>query len=1010
MDQELTATVSAIASRLAQASKSKGGDELVALTIDQMLRGVSERQAEVLRRCAIPRWIDVSVLRVLRESEEGNERVLERLRAYSFVRDLGDGRLAYHDEVRKALSDEWQAERPEEARTIHRRLYSYFSTRTTPPGSVSRAMPLMPDSNSLSVVPLTTQTDLLRREALYHLLHVDKDRGLEQLRRSFEALEEAHRLAEAELLIQTASETPLGPRERRWVQYLRARVLRAALRLEDAAVQLDALRERGDLEPELAAEVSRTLGEVYSETGQWARATELYRQSLAYFARANNSPALAATMLLLGEAYQGLGISTGSWYAPGRPANPLMAALYAAWIWLLGLPFQIAILITGGRNRLLPRPEHCARYQNWLLIRLYNTARTWYGDAREAFRRLDDAPGILRAEQRLADILLLYGYHDEARAAIEGLLARPEARDPYRRAWLQRSLAECLLAAGATGEARALLAEARTVFKELGDVRREASVLTLQGRAAAQAGDSEGALRGYEGGLARFRVLRYAAARERILHELRVWRRKPELDAATRERISALVAAEPEKRYVGRFIRSYQGLLQIATVSALPLALLLMAIVAPTVILSQTDEGILSQAIFFNPWRVLGVAATLTPIYMAVYAAIAMAVIYWLPITRIEREQPDVITTGPGSIARYDSKGNLALELVWANVRRWLTLDRCLWERPLSLYSRTYLEDAAGRDLAIDGITGWYTELQADIGRHLAAAGDTARRSDLGYSLLRSGAGLSAVIGGVLLLAVTSSNNGWLNLGGLFAPPLAAAIWLVALSGVLMLVPLAYWLAHRPLRLQRTLLLNERWPIFLAAVGGLAVAAYLIFRGRLIPVEALNYGTFVWGVYVLAEALTAIAAPGRRALRLAAVPIATLLALALVAQPALAHYKWLESYIARKQVEAGVMSSASSCSAAEQARAMGGDAYSTWAIQGDCAAAAGDWEAAARYYLAAAEAAAPGSDQRALALYNLWIVSGNTGDDQLRAGAFTALTQTCTSSPRPPVCERLPFQ
>lgn len=1008
MDQDLSATISAIAGQLTQAGKGKGGEALVALTLDQMLRTVPERQAAVLRRCAVPRWFDVGVLRVLRESDEGNERVLERLRAYSFVRELGDGRLAYHDEVREALLAEWERDRPDELRAIHRRLYSYFSTRTTPPGSTSRAMPLMPESTALSVVPQMAQTDLLRREALYHLLYVDAERGLEELRRSFAALEEAHRLAEAELLLQTAGETPLGPRGRRWVQYLRARGLRAALRLDEAAAQLDALRARGDIEPDLAAEVSRTLGEVYSETGQWARATELYRQSLGHFARVSNSRAVAETSLLLGEAYQGLGLSTGSWYAPSTPANPLLRFGHAAWVWLLGLPFQIAVLLMGRGNRLLPRPEHCARYQNWLLIRLYNTARTWYAEAREAFRRLDDGPGTLGADQRLADIMLLYGYHDEARAAVEGLLARPEARDPYRRAWLQRSLAECLLAAGATTEASVLLAEARAVFKELGDTRREAVVLTLQGRAAAQAGAVGAALDSYEAGLARFRALRYEAARERILHELRTWQRRPGLDADTRERVAALVAAEPEKRYVGRFIRSYQGLLQVATIVALPLAMLLMAVVAPTASLTLTDKGFLFAGVFFSPWRMLGLSATLTLLYMAVYAAIAMAVIYWLPIGRIEREQPDIIVTRPASIARYDSQGNQALELPWASVRRWLALDRCLWDRPLSLYSRTYLEDEAGRDLPIDGITGWYSELQTDIGRRLSAAGADVPRRNLGYSLLRSWAGLSAAVGGVLLVLVTWSNNEWVNFGGLFPPPVAAALWFLGLSGALILVPVAYWLANRPLKLQRALLLNERWPLFLAVIGGLAAGAYLLFRGRLIPVEALNYGTFVWGAYVLSEAMAAMLAPGRRAIRVGAVSAVTLLALALVAQPALAHYRWLESYVARRQVAGGVAAAAASCGAAEQSRALGGDAFSTWSIQGDCAAAQGDWAAAAGYYVAAAEAAPAGSGERALALYNLSVAARLDGNLRLAEAAERAYRELCATSPqRPPVCGQL---
>ncbi|HMQ35061.1 MAG TPA: hypothetical protein PKD53_30365, partial [Chloroflexaceae bacterium] len=154
----------------------------------------------------------------------------------------------------------------------------------------------------------------------------------------------------------------------------------------------------------------------------------------------------------------------------------------------------------------------------------------------------------------------------------------------------------------------------------------------------------------------------------------------------------------------------------------------------------------------------------------------------------------------------------------------------------------------------------------------------------------------------------------------------------------------------------------------------------------------------------LAEALVAMAAPGRRAVRLAAVTAAPALALALVATPALAHYSWLEGYIARKQVASGVMAAAASCGAAEQARALGDDPYSTWAIQADCAAAVGDWDAAAEYYLAAARAAPPGSSEQALALYNLWVAAGQTDDDDLREDALDAYRQVCAGIPQAAVC------
>ncbi len=981
------------------AARSKSGDELLVFTVEQVLASVGPKQADVLRKAAVPRWVDASVLRVLRESDSGNERVLELLRAYSFVRELGDGRLAYHDEVRRALLEEWRRERPAELQQLHRRLYQYFSQRTTPPGSAGRAMPLMPDSNLLSVVPMSGHADLLRREAIYHLLHLDQEQGLRELRSNFEYLEDAHRLAEAELLLQMASETPLGPRERRWVHYLRARALMGALSLDAAAEQLEALRARGDLEPDLAAEVNRTQAEVYAETGQWARATELYRQSLAHFLRVGNQRDAAATMLLLGEAYQGLGVSTGSWHAPIAFHNPLLRALHHIWIWILGLPFQIAILLMGPNSRMLPLPEHCARYQNWLLIRLYNTARAWYAQARDAFRRLGDQAGIMRAEQHLADILLLYGYHEEARAAIEALLQTQAARDPYRRAWLQRSLAECHLAAGDVGSAQLLLAQALEVFKELGDVRREAMVRYLQGRAAVQAGDVESALQNYTIGLERFRALRYAAARERILHELRAWKRDGAGSAELIGRIDRVIAAEPEKRYVGRFIRSYLGLLQVATLIALPLAMLLMAVASPTASLTLNENGVFSLGVFFDPWRTIAVVTTLIPIYMAVYAAIAVFVIFWLPIGRIEREQPDVIVTRPDGIARYDSLGNLAIAQPWRHVRRWLALDRCLWERPLALYSRTYLEDEAGRDLPIDGITGWYSELQRDIALRLTLAGQDITRIDLGYRLLRSPFGALFGIGALLVLLVTWSNNGWLGIGGLLPPPIIAAVWFVALSGVLMLVPLAYWMANRPLKLQRALLLNDHWPTVLAVIGALPVLNYLILGDRLIRVDALNYALFVWGAYVLAEALVAMAAPGQRAVRLTVVVAATLLAMAFVARPAFAHYRWLESYVARGQVQSGAVASAVNCSAAGNARDLGANAFETFMIQGDCASEIGDWERAAEYYLEAARVAPQGSGDQVLALYNLTVALSYTDNERAYTQALSLYRNTCSQSP-----------
>lgn len=1008
-----------ISDMINRAARAKSGDELLLLSIEQVLRGAKPRQAEVLRRVAVPRWVDVGVLRVLRESDEGNERVLELLRDYSFVRELGDGRLAFHDQVRQALLDEWRRERPAELQELHRRLYAYFNQRTTPPGSNRRPVSLMEDGVMLSVVPMSAQSDLFRREAIYHLLQADPARGMAELRAAFADLEGTHRLAEAEQLLQTAADAALAPAHQHQLTYMRARVMRASLSLDAAAAQLEALQAVPGLDADLAAEVARSRGEVYAETGQWARATELYRQSLEHFQHAGDKQAAAETMLLLGEAYQALGVSTGSWHVPTPAANPPLEALHVFWIWLLGLPFRLVQLLLGPHRHSLPLPEYCAHYQNWLLIRLYNTARGWYEQARVAFAGLGDTVGVLRVEQRLADILLLYGYHREARARVEELLTRPEAAGSYRRAGLERSLADCHLAVGDLGSAELLLRSALEVFQRVKDVRGEASIRMLQGRAAMLAGNIDGALDGYRDSLERYRALGYAAARERILHELRAWQRRADTRPPLRERIAAVVAAEPEKRYVGRFIRSALPVLQVASLIALPLAMLLLAVVVPASELRALGDvgGVLTMDTTYSPLRSSLVIAALVPLYLLVYAAIALAVIYLLPLSAIEREQPDVIITRPDNIARYDSRGRLEREMPWTRVRRWLALDRCLWQRPLPLYSRTFLEDDEGYDLEIGGITGWYSELQQDIGRRLAAAGVAVERRDLGYRLLKSKMGAAAVLGVALLLFFTAAENGWLPLPNLLPSAVYAALAFIAYSGVLILVPLAHWIANRPMKLQRALLLSERWPLLLIVLGGLPVLAYVISGGKIIPeVKALNYGLFIWGSYLLAEGLAAALAPGRRMLRLGLVAAALLTAIAMVAVPAYGSYQWLVAYTAKGQVTSAPASATAEavagCGAAEQARDLGADSFTSFLFQGDCAAALASgfaqqgaaaaaqrsWADAAGYYAEAfAHAGIPG--EQVLALYNLSRVAERAGDRDLAEAARVRYFQICSSEP-----------
>ena len=182
--------------------------------------------------CAVPRWFDLAVLAVLRGRADGNERVLELLRGYSFVRPLGAGRFAYSDEVRAALLEEWRAERPDELRALNQRLAAHFAGRAAPTAEQQRS----PDA-AIAIQP-GGDWALWRREALYHQLMLDPRAGMAQLRAEFDQAEAGPRLADCEALLQTALEAPLDARDRLWLRYLRARLDRLALRLPAASEQL----------------------------------------------------------------------------------------------------------------------------------------------------------------------------------------------------------------------------------------------------------------------------------------------------------------------------------------------------------------------------------------------------------------------------------------------------------------------------------------------------------------------------------------------------------------------------------------------------------------------------------------------------------------------------------------------------------------------------------------------------------------------------------------------------
>jgi len=200
LTSEFTWKIKSIIDTLAPQTREIVPMDLISASLQQTLIKVDDRQAEILRRCAIPRWFDQDTLALLRERDNGNEHIFNRLCRYSFVRHIDDKTCAYHDAVRSALLHEWCTQRSDDFGTINHRLADHFEKRAT--ALLQQARTSFPNS-------FPSDWRYLQHEALYHRLLADTQLGMAHLEAAFGQAEAAHDLAEAEALLQIASDVAI---------------------------------------------------------------------------------------------------------------------------------------------------------------------------------------------------------------------------------------------------------------------------------------------------------------------------------------------------------------------------------------------------------------------------------------------------------------------------------------------------------------------------------------------------------------------------------------------------------------------------------------------------------------------------------------------------------------------------------------------------------------------------------------------------------------------------------
>lgn len=865
--------------------------ELIGTSIQQILASAGPKQADVLRRAAIPRWFDEGVLGVLRERDDGNDRVLELLRGYSFVRPMDLARYAYHDEVREALLDEWRRDDAEEFAQINRDLALYFGDLAA---SLAPATPSPRGPAQQTVrVAVSGAWDIYRREALYHQLAADQHAGMEALLLAFDEAEAEHQLGEAEALLQIPRDIPLGESCTYKLHFMRARFEKASLALDQAELHLSELLRIADLDAMLRAQVQQALGEIYVETARWVQATEIYHRARATYEELGSREHAAEIWRLLGEAYQALGASTGGWHVPAYPRNLLLRGLAMLWDWLMSLPFYPLLLVIRAGTEVLPRPRYFASYQNWTLIWLFRAALSCYERAMAAFRELGDDVGMLRTERQVADIVRKFGYPERARALLASAKARPAAQDAHTRAWLDVVVAKSMIDQGRRAEAGQLIGQLIAIFREQGDFRLEAVSIGMQAQLLADAQDYEQSLARYRECLAYVRRWGYVVGREQLLYHLRMIRRRVG-PGDVAQQIAAMLAAEPEKQYVARFPNSQLPLLRVLSVIALPMAMLVMAVFAPSATITRVAQ-LATLQVTFDPLRGLVVLLALLVLYGGIYALVAVGVISFVALGDLSREQPDLFVTDHEGIAYYNARGELSQHFRWRDVGRWLRIERKLWGLPMALLSGAFLENRAGDDMHIEGITGWFTSLQEDIDTRLQAMRSPVEPEHYGFVVLRSRAGATAAAGMVLLSIFLADHTSGGPLSSVLPAPIYVSLALLAFSGLLIVGPVVYWVGIMPMAMRRVLGIRDYFPFAAVAAGGLMVAAGLL--GMVPLLRPLNIGLAVGGAAVAAYALAQLAQLPRHLIRAAVVAAVAAAAAGYVAIQGISTYNLLISQV-----------------------------------------------------------------------------------------------------------------
>lgn len=243
--------------------------------------------AALVRKCATPRWFDVSHISSLdaeRSSDESHVE-LEKLREFSFIKPRSLGGYAYHEIVRDAILSRWETDSSEELRTLHLHWSEFYKAK--------EASLVQQESRRRN-----------RLEILYHLLRYEESTGVELFAREIEDLDSFREISYFSALAEELRSVDLRPANQLWLDYYDSYQILYSGDWIRASHKFREILAHPETPSELKALVAYELGKVLAIQGDNPGAEELYLQALDIQSKRQDWEHVARILLRLGQVYR----------------------------------------------------------------------------------------------------------------------------------------------------------------------------------------------------------------------------------------------------------------------------------------------------------------------------------------------------------------------------------------------------------------------------------------------------------------------------------------------------------------------------------------------------------------------------------------------------------------------------------------------------------------------------------------------------------------------------------